>query len=232
MKAILFDVDDTLYDQQLLFENAFRDVFGDPGEISMEDLFKTNQKYSNQSFHAVENGEMTKEEMYIYRIQRAVADFGIQASDEQSMEFQERYTFHGQHIFLSEQMKEILDYCSAHMKLGVITNGPSAHQWRKTRVLNLKNWVDEAHIFVSGDVGIRKPERGIFDYVRTQMQLDESETVYVGDSYVNDIIGATQAGWHAVWMNRRNVAVPEDFPQRAQVVRSEEELYRLIKGMA
>ena len=61
MNAILFDVDDTLYDQQEIFDRACRDVFGELKGISLVDLFKANRYYSDESFEAMGRGEMTKE---------------------------------------------------------------------------------------------------------------------------------------------------------------------------
>lgn len=48
MKAIVFDVDDTIYDQQVVFDQACRDVFGELKGVSLVDLFKANRYYSLQ----------------------------------------------------------------------------------------------------------------------------------------------------------------------------------------
>ena len=63
MKAIVFDVDDTIYDQQVVFDQACRDVFGELKGVSLVDLFKANRYYSDESFDAMGRGEMTKEEI-------------------------------------------------------------------------------------------------------------------------------------------------------------------------
>lgn len=127
MKAIVFDVDDTIYDQQVVFDQACRDVFGELKGVSLVDLFKANRYYSDESFDAMGRGEMTKEEMYIYRIKRAMEEFHLPITDEQAVRYQERYVYYGTQITVSDQMRQILEYCGERMKLGVITNGPSAH---------------------------------------------------------------------------------------------------------
>ena len=43
MDAVLFDVDDTLYDQREPFERAFRQLFGETYEIDMERLFALSE---------------------------------------------------------------------------------------------------------------------------------------------------------------------------------------------
>lgn len=233
MKAILFDVDDTIYDQQVVFDQTCREVFGELKDVSLVDLFKANRYYSDESFEAMGRGEMTKEEMYIYRIKRAMEDFHLPITDEQAVRYQKRYVYYGTQIMVSDQMREILEYCGKHMKLGIITNGPSAHQWRKIKTLDLERWIRPEYIFVSGDVGVHKPERGIFEYAMKKMNLQNPEDiVYVGDSYEKDILGAAGAGWRTIWLERRERELPEDIPEHTLIARSEEDLFKLIREMS
>ena len=89
MDAVLFDVDDTLYDQREPFERAFRQLFGETYEIDMERLFALSRKYSDEAFEHSQSGQMTMDEMYIYRISKALKEFDIQISDEDALKFQE-----------------------------------------------------------------------------------------------------------------------------------------------
>lgn len=233
MKAILFDVDDTIYDQQVVFDQACREVFGELKGVSLVDLFKTNRYYSDESFEAMGRGEMTKKEMYIYRIKRTMEDFHLPITDEQAVRYQERYVYYGTKIMVSDQMRRILEYCAEHRKLGVITNGPSAHQWCKIKTLDLEQWVNPEYIFVSGDVGVNKPERGIFEYAMKKMNLqDPEDIVYVGDSYEKDILGAAGAGWKTIWMERRERELSADIPEHTLIARNEEDLFKLIREMS
>ena len=84
----------------------------------------------------------------------------------------------------------------------VITNGPSAHQWKKVTALNVIRWMPQKNLIVSGDIGIIKPNRGIFDIAKERAGVAEDEIWFVGDSYLNDIVGAKGAGWNALWINR------------------------------
>jgi HAD superfamily hydrolase (TIGR01662 family) len=49
-----------------------------------------------------------------------------------------------------------------------------------------------------GEVDIYKPEPGIFEHALKQMMVTAPETVYVGDNYYADIVGARRAGLQAV----------------------------------
>lgn len=55
-------------------------------------------------------------------------------------------------------------------------------------------------IVVSANVGIRKPRREIFTAALQAMQLAVGETVYVGNDYIKDVMGAKLAGLGAIWI--------------------------------
>jgi putative hydrolase of the HAD superfamily len=46
----------------------------------------------------------------------------------------------------------------------------------------------------AGEVDIYKPEPGVFEHALQQLNLTAPETVYVGDNYYADVIGARRAG--------------------------------------
>ena len=78
-----------------------------------------------------------------------------------------------------------------------------------------------------------KPERGIFEHAMKKMRMQNPEDiVYVGDSYEKDILGATGAGWNAIWLERRGREVPEDISELTSIARSEEDLFQLIRKMS
>jgi FMN phosphatase YigB (HAD superfamily) len=66
---------------------------------------------------------------------------------------------------------------------------------------------------LSYDVGFEKPDNRIFaaaeemlashlEAEQQQVNSDEWSKVYVGDEYEKDVVGATQAGWKAVLIDR------------------------------
>ena len=234
--AILFDVDDTLYDQTVPFMEAYAIYFGDEPEVPAEIIYPVTRKYSDQVYSRTMAGELTMEEMYIYRLQKAFEEFGLRITDQEALDFQKIYADRQHHIHMSPLMQEILDYCSGRAELGIITNGPSKHQWDKVKSLQAENWIPHENIFVSADVGAEKPERKIFDYAKLTMGLEDAELWFVGDSYPLDVEGAAAAGWNAVWMNRRRRQAPEkerrsgrENEGKVVSVETEEELFDLMR---
>ncbi|HYB97762.1 MAG TPA: HAD family hydrolase [Candidatus Limnocylindrales bacterium] len=61
---------------------------------------------------------------------------------------------------------------------------------------------------ISADVGLRKPSREIFARTCARMSLAPQQCLYVGDTWREDIEGATGAGLAAVWVTSEARADP------------------------
>lgn len=237
-KAVLFDVDDTLYDQTVPFMEAYAEYFGQCPEVPAEVIYPVTRKYSDAVYPQAMAGKITMDELYIYRMQKAFEEFGINITVQEASDFQDIYAERQHHIRMSSRMREILSWCSSKAELGIITNGPSEHQWDKLKSLQAEQWIPHRNIFVSGDVGAEKPDRKIFDCAERRMRLSDAEIWFVGDAYELDIAGALNAGWNAVWMNRRKRQVPEDAagPDRREkcrtvTVETEEQLFDFLREL-
>lgn len=230
MPAILFDLDDTLYDQAIPFCAAYENVFLRGWEVPVEQLFAASRHYGDQVFEKARTEEMSMEEMYRYRIQKAFEDFQIQITDDEAMEFQRSYAENQYKIQLTEHMRAILDLCREKAAvLGVITNGPSVHQRLKAEALGINRWIAAENILISGDLGYAKPDIRIFLWAEKQMGLIKGDTYYVGDSFDNDIAGASKAGWNTIWMNRRKRENKNQMIKPDICVSDEKELYEVME---
>lgn len=233
MTAFIFDVDDTLYDQMIPFCTAFNDTFSRQEQIPYEGLYVAYRKYSEEVFDASENGLISMEEMYIYRMSKAMADYQFQITGEEALAFQKNYREAQNHLVISDGMKEILDFCQTKgIPTGVISNGPAVHQSDKIKRLGVTEWILPGNIYISGELRISKPDPQIFSHVEDQMGLTGDCTYYIGDSYANDVVGARQAGWKSVWFNRRGHKLDKLSIQPDHVVSDEKQLYRLIHSLA
>lgn len=50
-------------------------------------------------------------------------------------------------------------------------------------------------VFISAEVGVAKPETGIFDHAAQKLGLESSQMLHVGDNPIADGAGAIEAGW-------------------------------------
>lgn len=83
--------------------------------------------------------------------------------------------------------------------IGAITNGVSSLQNIKLDTAGIRDLFDV--VVVSGDIGIYKPDRRIFDEAIRRAGLRNEETLFVGDHPINDIEGALSADMQVIRMN-------------------------------
>jgi putative hydrolase of the HAD superfamily len=67
--------------------------------------------------------------------------------------------------------------------------------------------------FLSAETGFLKPEPGAFVTVQKRLNLFPGQLALVGDSWNDDILGALQAGWTAIWVNRDGRPRPSHEPE-------------------
>lgn len=227
MIGLVFDVDDTLYEQIVPFENAYNSLFD--MDIDMEKFYLLSRYYSDVKFEASRNGEMTMDEYHIYRIQEAAKDLGVFLTDEQALNMQKEYKMNQQKLQMSNVTINILKLARKNnVKLGIITNGPSEHQWSKIEALGVERWIDKENIIVSGDYSINKPDVRIFEIMQEKLQLPNDFLYYIGDSIENDIVGANNAGWKYIWINRYKQKLSKEV-DIYKIAENNNELFEIIE---
>ncbi|ESV55649.1 HAD family hydrolase [Streptococcus agalactiae LMG 14747] len=229
IKAIFFDLDDTLYDQLEPFELAFRQTFENIN-VPISEIYTLSRQYSDRVFEKSESGEMTIQDMHMYRIKAALEDFSIIITDEAAILFQKKYALNQGNIELDSRLAMLFEFLKKNRtKIGIITNGPKEHQYHKIKQLGLYQWFDRENILISSEIGIAKPNKKIFDLAKDE---NDSETyLYVGDSFENDVVGAKSAGWQTVWFNRRGNIKSNIEYQADYQVNDLDDLYSLITAI-
>ncbi|MFC4321347.1 HAD family hydrolase [Litchfieldia salsa] len=210
MDTIIFDVDDTLYDQAQSFHKTVRKLFQEPfSDEEIDQLYKASRKYSEILFDQSEAGEISQFEWQTGRIMSAFKDINIIINAEKAITFHETYVTEQKNITLFPEVEELLNVLYKDGKqLGILTNGEEKHQVMKIKQLSLSRWIPAEMTFISGAIGHAKPKREVFDFIEQKMDLDQIKTVYIGDNFEKDIFGAKQAGWQAIWMNHRKKDLP------------------------
>ncbi|MFB5266925.1 HAD family hydrolase [Paenibacillus enshidis] len=208
-QAVFFDVDDTMYDHLQPTRGALQHVMGLDDSFPYEAAYHRIRYYSDKL--AAEGGLLHRapgtselEEMRIRRFILAMREFGSELSWEQAARLQAEYLDRQYRItpFIGapELMKDLAD---AGVLVGLITNGPEEHQLQKIRALALESHVAPEHVFISGAVGYAKPDPRIFTAVNERTGTTADVCWYVGDSWRNDVVGASLAGWKVLWFNHR-----------------------------
>lgn len=66
---------------------------------------------------------------------------------------------------------------------------------------------------LSAELGHLKPEPAAFEAMQRKLSLFPGNLAMVGDSWSDDIEGALQAGWTAIWVNRTGRPRPDHDPE-------------------
>ncbi|MDQ0230043.1 HAD family hydrolase [Metabacillus malikii] len=81
-------------------------------------------------------------------------------------------------------------------------------------------------IIISGAFGRGKPDPTIFEHALEKMQLSKDEAIMVGDNLMTDILGSSRIGMKNVWINRHDKERNEVVP--TYEITHLEELYPIL----
>lgn len=192
IKAIIFDLDNTLIDRQKAFkemlERKFHILFDD--EELIQKMINDILKWDNNG--TVERINVFKKWAEVYHITKITPE---QLDKEWSNES-------GSVAFLFDDVRDTLKELKKKYKIAVLTNGNASSQRRKLNTINIYDLLD--YSLVSSEYGVRKPDKKIFEYTAKQLDLKTEECSYVGDNYKIDILGSRNAGMLPVFISRNN----------------------------
>ncbi len=95
---------------------------------------------------------------------------------------------------------ELLVYLKPNYKLGIVTNGVACLQRQKWHGCGLEPWFDA--VAISGELGIGKPNPAIFEWIAGELKVPLETCVVVGDNADRDVQGGINAGIKTVWIDR------------------------------
>lgn len=117
-------------------------------------------------------------------------------------------------------------YLYGKYKLGIVTNGMKEVQYSRIGKSPIGKYIDK--IIISEEVGISKPNPGIFEYALKELGAeDKEEAIMVGDSLSADIQGGINFGIDTCWVNLKNDA-PNDKIKPKYVVTKLEEICNIL----
>ena len=193
-RLVLFDLDDTLCDHyhahRLRLRRAFGGALAAYPAVDVEALVEEAARWVGGTAHFAE-------------LLRA-AGVTDTACCRHAIELYRADRFLGLELY--GETREVVRAVSRQAGVGVITNGPSAIQREKIRLLGIGDLFP--FILVSEEENAWKPDPAIFARALALGDARPEEAIYVGDSPEHDVAGAQAAGLQAIWVNRRGRAWP------------------------
>ncbi|MBA2376407.1 MAG: HAD family hydrolase [Actinomycetota bacterium] len=211
-KAVLFDLDDTLFDHAFAARRALEVIHGDLPRFAEKPFETLESEYSillEEVHLRVLAGELTLEEARRDRMRTLLSGDERMPADSEvdglASRFRDGYQ---ENRRVAEGVHELLgELRERGILVGVVTNNLTAEQKGKLAFCRLDSLVD--FMVTSEEVGSPKPERAIFEAALERADCRASEAVVVGDSWESDILGARNAGIRAVWYNPKNLPRPD-----------------------
>lgn len=101
---------------------------------------------------------------------------------------------------LLEAARDLLSVLSKfNLRLGVITAGLKAKQMEKILRLGLDRWVDQDLIFITDQLGMEKTNPNLYKYASDVAGFSPTSCLHVGDHPFRDIDTAKETGFQAIW---------------------------------
>ena len=208
IRAVTFDLDDTLWDVQPAIDRAERNLrawldANCPDMAARYDrraLFRIRAAIIAKTPHL----EHDVSELRVQVLKTALLRSGRES------EQAERLARAGFEVFLAsrhvieyyEHAVEVLRSLRRRYVIGALTNGNA--DVRRLDIGPLFHFAIQA-----GEVGASKPEPAMFEEAMRRTRLKPDEIVHVGDHLENDVAAAKRLGWHTVWVNRERAPHPE-----------------------
>ena len=199
IKAILFDLDETLLNQKEASSAALRHFHAHRcAGIEWRDVEKRWKTSLETHFDRFANGEITFQEQRRWRIRDVFEDPGISDAKADDLfgiylaEYERNYR-------LFPEVLEALERFGGY-PLGVVSNGNAFQQLDKLKRMGIHGRFST--IVVSEAVGLRKPDPRIFELAARNLGVETRECLFVGDNPEADYRGSADAGMLAILLNR------------------------------
>jgi len=197
--AIVFDLDNTLFDYDKAAENSLRSAFLNIGiSNNFDEIFKDYELINHQLWKDFELDLITTEELRVKRFELLAANWKWDYSNWSL--FSDNYlNFLGKQTILFSGARETLEFLSKNHKLAALTNGISEVQRERLALSELDKLFNE--IIIASEYGTSKPDPVIFDIMLDKLEESRPSVLYVGDSISSDMEGARLSGLDFCWFD-------------------------------
>jgi len=209
--AVLFDLDDTLFDHWSCTREALRTLrarFGAFGRMPIE-AFEAKHGYLLEELHLeVMGGRLTVDDARVQRFRRLFEYAGETGADDTARAaasaYREAYVANWRPV---AGALALLAAVRGRATIGVVTNNVASEQHQKLDACGFRPYLDA--VVISEEAGVAKPDPRIFEIAIGHLSRPREETVMIGDAWATDVAGARAAGLRAIWFNRFGAQSPD-----------------------
>jgi putative hydrolase of the HAD superfamily len=226
IRAVGFDVDDTLLDHQAAVDGAILAMIERMGWPPLPGDLVLWRRLEREHHPRYVRGDLSFVEQ---RRERLAAFLAARGLDPDAVDldgtFADYFALYRERWAPTTDAVEVLGRLRRQgLRIGILTNGPRQLQTAKLDHLGLWPLVDA--LIAVDDLPAAKPHPDAFDALCAALGVGPTEIVFVGDDLDVDAHGAAEAGLAAIWLNRHGTRAQPPSEQITSLV----ELPGLLEG--
>ena len=196
--CLLLDADGTLLDFEAAEHGAIAETLEHFSLPCGEDSIQQYSEINDALWKELELGKISQNKLTVTRFEKLLAALQAQGNaEEMNLYYRGRLAAHAEIIPGAD---ELLAELSEVATLVLVSNGIEQIQMARLTDSGLIGYFDG--IYISGRVGVAKPNRKIFDIALEQLGVtNRKKVLVVGDSLTSDIKGGNAAELDTCWLN-------------------------------
>ena len=218
IRAVLFDLDDTLFDHRHGAREALGAVRASHEALVRLDPADFERRHAEilEVLHLrVLAKEIGLDQARLERFRTLLEGAGISdpaAVERAAAAYRQCYMNSWREV---PGASALLRALAGRVRIGIVSNNLTREQHDKLRFCGFDSLVDA--IVISEEAGASKPDPAIFRVALERIAASAAETIMIGDAWRADIAGARAAGLRAIWFNPAGGPRPEPWDDVGEI---------------
>ena len=188
MKAIIFDVDNTLIELRKEYVNSVRDLLKEMDYDFPEDTINNIYRYADE--HERHFEKINKEELLDYINTNCATNLPIEFIDRLEMK-------QGENVYDDPDLIKVIEYLSKKYDLYAISNWFTKTQSIRLEKMGVLKYFKKVY---GADINYYKPDKRVFDVILKD--YNKEDCISIGDSLENDVKLPLSLGMDALWKTK------------------------------
>jgi putative hydrolase of the HAD superfamily len=187
--AVIFDLDNTLYNEEIFYYQYFK-------------IFCKKFNYPFKKFLLMFN--ISQEIFKVDILKSALLKIKKNNINNHDKSYKLLINFKCEIKFYNGVLQTLNYLRKNKVNIGILTNGSVKIQKKKIKNLKLKTKVDK--IVYAGNFKKQKPFKDSFVKILKSLKVKADNTVFIGDNYKTDIIGAKKLNMFTIYYSKKKKA--------------------------
>jgi putative hydrolase of the HAD superfamily len=202
-KHLIFDLDDTIWDYQQNSKDTLTELYStfkliDEG-VSNEEFLKVFRDVNNGLWNDFDRGVITRDVIRKNRFPSVLEKLSVNLNGVAVQMQDDFMEICSSKKGLVNGALQVLEKFKDKYQYHILSNGFDEVQFKKLEASGVYHFF--TNVITSGQVGFRKPQPEIFEYVLDKISATNRECLMIGDNPISDIEGAYNFGIDQIYYN-------------------------------